>query len=122
MRKIENPPTLVQDFSSMWKEWIFKFYEAATRNTLVTFDDGDTTPSVKNHELFKTANTGSTTITTFDDGYVNQHITVIFGDNNTIVNFTTGNLKSNTDSNLIANADDHITCVFDGTNWYCQRS
>ena len=50
---------------------------------IITFTDGDATPSVGKGTMFKTANTGATTITIFDDGYVGQEVTVLFADNNT---------------------------------------
>lgn len=46
-----------------------------------TFTDGDTTPSIAGGDHFKTANTGSTTITDFDDPAAGGHrFTLIFGD------------------------------------------
>lgn len=51
-----------------------------------TFSDGDATPSVATGYGFKTANTGATTITDFDDPDSDgQEIVIIFGDTNTII-------------------------------------
>jgi hypothetical protein len=83
-----------------------------------TFTDGDTTPSVAGAELFKTGNTGNTAITTFDNGYPGQRITIIIGDSNT--DFTDGaTLIMNGGVNWTASvANDTIQFVYDGTAWY----
>lgn len=70
---------------------------------IINFADGDTSPSVKNGCLFRTANTGGTSITFFDDGYLGQEITVIFNDaNTTMVNATTMMMLGNTDKTFAA--------------------
>lgn len=54
-----------------------------------TFSDGDTTPDTRSGEIWKTANTGTTAITDFDDaGHDGKRITVIVKDGNT--DFTHG--------------------------------
>ena len=53
---------------------------------LVTaFANADTTPSVSLGRIFKTANAGATTITTFDDGFVGKQFTLRAGDANTTI-------------------------------------
>ena len=48
---------------------------------IITFTDGDTTPSVGDGEVFQTANTAACSITDFDDTLGNGHkITVAAGD------------------------------------------
>lgn len=47
------------------------------------YTDGDTTPSVKNAKTLRIANTGTTTITDFDDGEEGQEVTLVFDDANT---------------------------------------
>lgn len=89
------------------------------------FVDGDATPSIltsNDNTLFKTANTGSTTITDFDDGYAGQSIDVIIGDANTTIDFTASGLKGNVGANWSPTTGDHMTCVYDGTDWYCTVS
>ena len=123
MRKVENPPTLREEFDNFWREWIYKFYESATSNKTVVFADGDATPNVYDKELFKTANTGATTITDFEDGYENQKITVVINDANTSIDFTGSNLKGNGGVDWSPSAGDHMTCVYDGEQyWYCTIS
>jgi hypothetical protein len=90
--------------------------------TDVSFDDGDATPSVKNRTMFKTANTTATTITTFDDSAEGQVIRVIINDANTTIDFTGTNLKGNGGADWSPTTGDHMTCAFDGTNWYCDIS
>lgn len=51
-----------------------------TVEATTTFADGDTTPSVSAGNKFLTANTGATSITTFDDGAANQTIRITAGD------------------------------------------
>ena len=122
MRRIEPPQTSVWNTIEQWKEWLYKFYESATRNKKVTFTAGDTTPSVYDSELFPTANTAATTITNFDDGYENQRITVVAGDTNTTFDFSSSSLKGNGGVDWTPVIGDHMTCVYDGTNWYCTIS
>ncbi|MDC1268160.1 hypothetical protein N8Z76_00345 [Gammaproteobacteria bacterium] len=54
-------------------------------NDSVSFADADATPSVLNGYRFLTANTGSTSITHFDNPTFNQVIEVFFGDGNTTI-------------------------------------
>lgn len=45
--------------------------------------DGDTTPSVSAAGAFRTANTGATSVTQFDNGRPGQMVVVVFEDGNT---------------------------------------
>lgn len=92
------------------------------RNTPALFTDGDTTPAVTYYEIYKTANTGATTITDFDEVSVTKKIWVIFGDSNTTIDFTGSGLKGNAGVDWSPSAGDHMTCVYDGTDWYCDIS
>jgi hypothetical protein len=85
-----------------------------------TFTDADATPSVLNGKKYKTANTGATTITMFDDGVDGQDIFVVINDANTTIDFTGTNLKGNAGVDWTPGSGDTMHCVFDGTNWYCQ--
>lgn len=84
-----------------------------------TFTENDLTPSVAQGMYFKTNNTSAKTITMFDDGFTGQVIRVIINDANTTIDFTGTNLKRNPGSDWLPNSGDHMTCLFDGTNWYC---
>lgn len=79
-----------------------------------TFADGDTTPSVLDESVFKTANTSPTTITAFDDGVEGQEIFILLDANTTLTDG--GTLKLN--GGLSGSADDTITLVKIGSNWY----
>jgi hypothetical protein len=78
------------------------FFAVQSGGRALTFADKDTTPSVKPGEIpqenFRTANTGATAITTFDDGIEGQRIFVVTFDTNTT--FTQG-----TTLKLITGAD-----------------
>lgn len=92
---------------------------------IAPFADADTTPSVKSNDsdaVYKTANTGATTISDFDDGYVGQKITVIIADANTTIDFTSSGLKGNAGADWSPTTGDHMVCVYDGTDWYCMIS
>lgn len=80
-----------------------------------SFTDGDTTPSVRGSNLWKASNSSGTTITTFDDALTGQFLTVIFTNSNTTV-AETGNIKLS--ASFTSTADDTLTLVYDGTNWY----
>uniref|UniRef100_A0A6M3IJ90 Putative pectate lyase n=1 Tax=viral metagenome TaxID=1070528 RepID=A0A6M3IJ90_9ZZZZ len=85
-----------------------------------SFAVNSTTPSVMRHTpIFKTTNSGSTTITTFSDGTIGQNIKVLIKDANTIIDFTGTNLKGNGGADWSPANGDWMECVFDGTNWYC---
>ncbi len=91
-------------------------------STIGIFSDGDATPDISTGNIFKTANTSSTIITMFDSGTVGQEIKVIFGDSNTTMDFTGTNLKGNGGGDWNPAQGDHVACVFDGTDWYCNIS
>lgn len=80
-----------------------------------TFTASDTTPSVFGFYQFKTNNASATSITTFDDGYPGQQITIIFTDTNTTIS-EANNIKLA--SSFTSTADDTMSLIFDGINWY----
>ena len=89
----------------------------ALQNGVGTFTDGDTTPSVEGVRFWLTANTGATSVTTFDDGIPGQHITVLFNDaDTTLVHGATLQLAS--DANFAAaSGDTRAFATSDGTTW-----
>ena len=94
--------------------------EVVSGEVPATFTDGDTSPSVGvPNKLFKTANTAATTISTFDDGYVGQEITIAFTDANTTIDFTASSLKGNAGVDWTPAANDCMRCIYDGTDWFC---
>jgi len=84
---------------------------------IATFTDGDTTPSVSDSNIFKTNNSSSTSITTFDDGQAGQKITVIFGDSNTTIVHGSG-IYLRDGSNVTPSANTTMSFVYDGSYWY----
>jgi hypothetical protein len=91
-------------------------------SNIAYFPNSDSTPSVSSGNIYKTFNVNSTNITMFDNGVIGQEIKVIFGDDNTKIDFTDTNLKGNRGTNWSPREGDHMTCVFDGVNWYCDVS
>ena len=90
---------------------------------IVTFADGDTTPDVSGGRVFKTANTGATTIADFDLGKEGKTIKVIIGDVNTTIDFTASSLRGNVGVDWSPTTDDHLTCVQDDAGiWFCDIS
>ncbi len=89
----------------------------ALEGAAVTFADADTSPTVVGSRLFKTANTGATSITTFDNGVAGQRIDIIFGDGNTTL-VDGASLVLRTGGNYTPAATDTWTGVYDGTVWY----
>jgi hypothetical protein len=87
-----------------------------------TFADGDTDPSVDGGEHFKTANTGATVITNFDDpanepGADGQKITILFQDTNTTIQHNANiNLQGGIDFGASA-VGDIMHLVYDGSRW-----
>lgn len=88
----------------------------------VNFSPNDTTPSVAYYENYKTSNTGATSVSQFDDGRPGQRIVVVINDANTTIDFTGSFLKGNNGADWSPSSGDHMTCVFDGTYWYCDVS
>tara|TARA_Y100001938_G_scaffold149867_1_gene238371 strand:- start:1384 stop:2700 length:1317 start_codon:yes stop_codon:yes gene_type:complete len=90
----------------------------ATIHKIHQFADGDTTPSVSNKTIFKTANSTSTTITGLDDGVPGQIVHILIQDNNT--DFTDGtnfNLFRSLDWTAAATNDVLSMICVDGTKW-----
>ncbi|TJV27687.1 MAG: hypothetical protein E5Y16_26845 [Mesorhizobium sp.] len=112
-------PTLAQvgryNDSALWRE-------VAPTPAFATFTDLDTTPSVAGGRRFKASNTVATTITALDGGFEGQEVTVVFTTANTTVDFTGTTLKGNAGVDWVPAANDHMTCVFDGANWFCNVS
>lgn len=80
-----------------------------------TFIAGDTTPSVKNVRVWKSAGT-VVTVTDFDDGAVGQAL-FILGDGDTTISHN-ANIKTNTGANKLLAADRlYIFVHIDGV-WY----
>lgn len=84
-------------------------------STITTFTDLDATPSVSAGNIFKTANSGATSISTFDDGVAGQEILVIFTDANTSI-VESGNVRLS--AAFTSSADDTMRLIYDGTNWF----
>lgn len=94
----------------------------ATTEVVASFTDGDTTPSVANGRLFKTANTNNTTITALDGGVPGQTVKIIINDAKTTIDFTSTILKGNGGADWSPVQYDHMVCTFEGTYWYCEVS
>ncbi len=84
------------------------------------FDENDTSPDVrKRYPVWKTANTSSTTLTDFDNGFDGQRFLVVINDAKTTVDFTSSNLKGHGGADWSPTKGDFMICVYDGTYWYC---
>jgi hypothetical protein len=75
----------------------------------------NTTPSVANGTVFKCTPAGATTITTFTGATAGQIFTIIFTNGNATLS-DSGTLKLSSGAALTA--DDTITLIYDGTNFY----
>jgi len=113
--EIKDPATkeALEQFSNLIDELHRYNYENA-RLSVITFPNGDTTPDVQDGMVFKTANAGATTITTFDNGFVGQKITIILGDANTTIADTDNIILKSAYTSL---TNDSIRFSYDGTNW-----
>lgn len=89
---------------------------------LVSFTSANATPPVIEGSVFQTANAVATTISMFDNGFIGQKIVVLINDGNTTIDFTGTNLKGNAGVDWTPASGDHMSCWFDGTNWYCTVS
>ena len=89
-------------------------HNVAGNEALPLFTNGDTSPSVAGSDIWVTNNAGSTTITTFDDGYIGQEVTILFVDANTTIS-DNSNIDIYTDKLIPINSVLQFT--YDGTNW-----
>jgi hypothetical protein len=88
--------------------------------TVTAFANGDTTPSVVNGNVFKTANTATTVITDFD-GYVEgQEITVLINDDYTEIDFSSAALQGNVKQKWRPTTGDVLKATVVSDVWYCQ--
>jgi hypothetical protein len=76
------------------------------------FSNGDTSPSVKGHELFWCGNTSPTSITTFDDGNPGQSITITFTTANTTL-VHSGGLTLAGSTNVTPTSGSTISLLYD---------
>lgn len=83
--------------------------------------DGDTTPNVAPGNLFKTQNTTATTISDLDgvQREMSKTVNVIFGDDNTEVDFVGGSLRGNRGINWVPKTNDNMICTQNQTLWFC---
>lgn len=88
-------------------------------SNVLAWPDGDATPAVNQGGIFKTANTGATTITALDGGITGQVAMIIFGDSVTTIDFTGTTLKGNYGQDWNPETNDSMMCIYDGTNWIC---
>ena len=91
------------------------FGMAGTSGTFVTLGATDTSPSVKDSNLFKT-HASTQTLTTFDDPTIGQIITVISTAAVTF-DFDADDFKCGS-ADIVTAAGDTTTWVYDGTYWY----
>lgn len=85
--------------------------------TFTSFSDADATPSVSSSNFFQEVNTGSTSITAFDNGISGQKITVLFTTANTTI-VDGANLHLSGGANFVGSADDVLELVYNGTSWF----
>lgn len=99
--------TLVQWTATVWVEIL---REVAGGFGIQAFSDADATPDVTGYSTFKTANTGSTTITDFDGGAIGQKITVLINDANTTIQ-DNANIKLQADQDFAGLQYDSIEFI-----------
>ncbi len=75
--------------------------------------------STSGGNVFVTANTEAATLNGLTNGLVGKRVTVIIADAFTIVDFTGTTLKGNAGADWSPASGDFMTCVYNGTNWYC---
>lgn len=86
--------------------------------TEAAFADADTTPSVSAGGLFRTANTGATSISNFDDPTSGQVIQVRVNDANTTFVHGATTIRMKAGHNVVATTGDIFLFRYDGTDWF----
>lgn len=89
------------------------------RRSIKTLYENDSTPSVSESDIFKTANTFETVVKELIDAYEGKNIIIIFGDSKTTIDFSNSSLKGNSGVDWHPVTYDRMSCVYDGTYWYC---
>jgi len=77
------------------------------------------TPSVAAGKYFTLTQSGAVTVTDLLGGIAGQKVIIIFGDNNTTVDFSATNLKGNAGADYAATGNDWMECIYTGTAWHC---
>lgn len=83
---------------------------------IIIFTDGATTPSVKQSNTFKTANTAPTTITNFTQGVDGQQITVVMRDANTTI-ANGGSINTRSGADIVPAVNRSYSFVREGGVW-----
>lgn len=83
---------------------------------IIAFPDGATTPSVKRSNVFKTVNTGPTTITNFTQGVDGQQITVVMRDANTTI-ANGGSINTRSGADIVPAVNRSYSFVREGGVW-----
>jgi hypothetical protein len=84
---------------------------------------GATTVDTSLGNVFATANTAATTITSFINGIASQHVVLLIKDAHTTIQFNgSGNLITIGTSSWTPGTGHWLTADFDGTKWYCTRN
>lgn len=93
-----------------------------TATGIPTFEDGAERPCVEGSTVFRTDNSTVTRIENFIHAVPGSEITVIFGDENTIVGLSGDRMHGNGGRDWKPGLGDRMDCTFDGTDWYCLTS
>lgn len=107
--------TLASGGKPVYVHWNTGGYFDTPGSTFKSFVDADTTPSVSGYRCWRTANTGATSITTFDDGFEGQIIEILCDTNTTFVNGST--LKTTTGANKSPGANRIVMFRYRGGVW-----
>ncbi|KKN31263.1 hypothetical protein LCGC14_0825790 [marine sediment metagenome] len=120
----DTEPWNVEDDTNCYIEGNFFRDTLQVPTTNSPIPDGETAPKLWANKFFYTGNTGATVITGFIGGnaQIGQPKTIVFKDIFTTIDFENGSLKGNAGVNWKPALNDHMTCVYDGTNWYCDIS
>jgi len=99
-----------------------KTYVSSPFSTISAFTNTDTSPDISSYSSYITANTSSTTITTFDGAPAsgNRMLLLYIGDDKTTIKHTTGTLDCCAGGyNLAPKTGDVLTLTWDGSRWLC---
>lgn len=91
---------------------------AALLPGLTAIANADTSPSVSGALALKTANTGATTITFFDNGYEGQIVVVVAGDADTTIQHDTGLIQLTSQANVKLLDGEAMLFVLEGDVWH----
>lgn len=87
--------------------------------SFITFADGDTTPTIRGGDVFRTSNTSATTISSFTNATPGKRFFVLVDDALSTFDFSDSGIRGNSGADVLLNQGDFLQCLYDGNYSNC---